>query len=230
VAITQDTVVESSETFTATLSGPTGGATLGTPAAMTVTIVDDDSADSLTATDIGDALPAGSSTQSGGVWTVVGGGTDIWGSADSFHFAHQDLNGDGEIVARVTGVQATDPWAKAGVMIRETTAANSRHALVAVTAGQGVAFQRRLTTGGGSVHTAGSLVAAPRWVRLVRQGNLFSGYESSDGVNWTLVNTHTIIMPASVRLGLGVTSHRNGTACTATFDNVRITLAPTGAG
>jgi len=385
VAITQDTGVESSETFTATVSGPTGGATLGTPAVMTVTIVDDDStgrtpenptgtipgityrfytgtwsvlpdfaalvavkegtlstfsltprtrndnfgfrfagyldvpvagtwtlattsddgsrlwigstlvvdndglhgaqersgtialqagrhaltvdffeasggeslevrwqgpgtarqiipasalrrvpsassADSLTATDIGGALPAGSSTQSGGVWTVVGGGTDIWGSADSFHFAHQNLNGDGEIVARVTGVQATHPWAKAGVMIRETTAANSRHALVAVTAGRGVAFQRRLTTGGGSVHTAGSLVAAPRWVRLVRQGNLFSGYESSDGVNWTLVSTDTIIMPASVRLGLGVTSHNNGTACTATFDNVRITLAPTGPG
>ena len=184
----------------------------------------------LTGIDIGGAIPAGGSSLSGGVWTVAGGGTDIWGSADSFRFAHQGLTGDGEIVARVTGVQATDPWAKAGVMIRETTAANSRQVLVAATSGNGVAFQRRRTTAGTSVHTAGSLTAAPRWVRLVRRGGVFSGYESGDGENWVLISSDTIPMAASVRIGLGVTSHRDGTLCTATFDSIRITSAPSGAG
>jgi hypothetical protein len=42
VAICNDIAVEPSETFTATLSGPTGGAVLGSPAAAVVTINDDD--------------------------------------------------------------------------------------------------------------------------------------------------------------------------------------------
>ncbi|MFM8470686.1 MAG: Calx-beta domain-containing protein, partial [Limisphaerales bacterium] len=42
VLILNDTAVESSETFNVTLSTPTGGATLGTPASVTVTITDDD--------------------------------------------------------------------------------------------------------------------------------------------------------------------------------------------
>ena len=32
---------------------------------------------------------------------------------------YQPLSGDGDFVARVTGLGASDPWAKAGVMIRE---------------------------------------------------------------------------------------------------------------
>ena len=44
VAIANDSGVEVAETFTATLSNPTGGATLGAPATATVTIQDDDAA------------------------------------------------------------------------------------------------------------------------------------------------------------------------------------------
>ena len=46
VATTDDTEVESAETFTMTLSSPTGGATLGTPNSATATINDNDSAPS----------------------------------------------------------------------------------------------------------------------------------------------------------------------------------------
>ena len=40
----------------------------------------------------------------------------------------QTLDGDGEIVARVTGLQNTHGWAKAGVMIREDLTGGGRHA------------------------------------------------------------------------------------------------------
>ena len=74
---------------------------------------------------------------------LIGSGADIWGRADAFHFAYQTLNGNGTIVARVAGMTKTNSWAKAGVMIRETLNPDSKHAMVAVTAGNGVAFQRR---------------------------------------------------------------------------------------
>ena len=57
-------------------------------------------------------------------------------------------------------------------------------------------------------------------MKLQRNGNLFSAYESADGVNWTLVGTDTIAMGTTVYVGLAVTSHTTGAAATCTFDNV----------
>ena len=55
--------------------------------------------------------------------------------------------------------------------------------LVASSATKGVPFQRRPVDGGASVSTSGSQSTAPRWVKLVRAGNLLTGYESPDGVD-----------------------------------------------
>lgn len=170
--------------------------------------------------DIGSVGLAGSSTQTAGAFTVQGAGADIWGTADAFHFLYQPMSGDGQIIARVTGVQHTHDWAKAGVMIRETLAAGSKQASMFVSAARGVAFQRRPTTGGTSVSTAGSLSAAPLWVKLTRAGSTFAAYESSDGATWTLVGTETIAMAGDVFVGLAVTSHTTAALATATFDSV----------
>src|SRR4030095_7720748 len=103
--------------------------------------------------DVGGAAVAGSAAYSSGVFTVKGAGVDIWNTSDQFRLVYQPLTGDGEIVAQVLSLQNTDSWAKAGVMIRETLTATSRHAFMAVTAGNGVSFQRRTTTGGSTVST-----------------------------------------------------------------------------
>ena len=65
--------------------------------------------------DIGAVSAAGSFSQSGDNFTVSGSGEDIWGSADEFHYAYLSMNGDFSIVGQITGVQHTDPWAKAGI-------------------------------------------------------------------------------------------------------------------
>jgi hypothetical protein len=157
--------------------------------------------------------------------TVRGAGADIWGTSDGFHFAYQTLTGDGEIVARVESLGATNAWAKAGVMMREALTGSSVHAFALQSATQGVAFQRRLTPGGSSSHTPGSTASAPRWVRLVRQGSTFTASESSTGTSWTVIGSQTINMPQTLYVGLAVTSHSPGVLTTAVFSNV--TIKPT---
>jgi beta-glucanase (GH16 family) len=162
-----------------------------------------------------------------GTWTVAGGGADIWGASDQFNLAAQPLAGDGSVIARVTGVQNTDPWAKAGVMLRASTAANDAFADVVATPGNGVAFEWRAVAGGqaADVHVTG--LNAPIWVQLTRVGNAFSGYYSTDGSTWTQIGTsQTIGMPTTVQAGLAVTAHNNGLLNTSTFDNVAVNATP----
>jgi hypothetical protein len=59
-------------------------------------------------------------------------------------------------------------------------------------------------------------------VKLVRVGNLITGYESANGTIWTLVGSDTFTMGTTVYIGLGVSSHVAGTNAAATFDNVSI--------
>jgi hypothetical protein len=173
-----------------------------------------------TQTDVGAVTIAGSASYSAGTMTVRASGADIWGTADAFHFVYKTLTGDGSIVARIASLQNVNSWSKAGVMIRETLDAGSKHAMMLASAAKGMAFQRRETTGGTSVNTAGSTSAPPAWVRLDRAGDTFTAYESQDGAAWTEVGTDDIAMASSVYVGLAVTSHSTSASTTAAIDNI----------
>jgi regulation of enolase protein 1 (concanavalin A-like superfamily) len=170
--------------------------------------------------DIGSPAVAGSASYSGSTFALAGAGADIWNTKDEFQFVYQPLQGDAEIVARVASQQQRDVWSKAGVMIREALTGGSRHAMMVVTSANGYSFQRRYSTDGASTSTPGPAGAAPGWVKLVREGNLFSAYQSADGQAWTLVGSDTITMASTVYVGLAVTSHNTGLTSTATFTGV----------
>jgi alpha-tubulin suppressor-like RCC1 family protein/regulation of enolase protein 1 (concanavalin A-like superfamily) len=174
--------------------------------------------------DIGVVGLAGSSAFAGasGSYTVMGAGADIGGTADAFRYVYQTLRGDGQIVARVASVQNTNASAKAGVMIRETLAAGSNMALMAVTPSSGAQFVYRTAAGGQTKTTSAAGVAAPRWVKLVRSGSTLNGYHSPDGVAWTLVKSQSITMASTVYIGLAVTSRSTAALCTSTFDGVSV--------
>jgi regulation of enolase protein 1 (concanavalin A-like superfamily) len=177
--------------------------------------------------DVGAVGAPGAASFSSGTssFTVAGAGADVWGTADAFQYAYTTLSGDGRIVARVASVQNVAAWTKAGVMIRASLDPGSAHAFMLISAGKGLAFQRRASTGGVSVSTAGGVFAAPRWVRLDRLATTISAYQSADGVNWTLVATDTIPLATQVDIGLAVSSHTIAATATAIFDNVTITSA-----
>jgi len=174
--------------------------------------------------DVGHPAKPGSLTcEAMNSYTVTASGNDIWGRADHFHWAWQVLAGDCEITARVTRIDDTDPWAKAGIMIRETLNSDSKNAYIAVSSGNGATFQNRTDDGGetqSSIHGEG--VKAPYWVKLVRKDDRFTGFSSPDGKEWTEVGNTSVNMPGEVYLGLAVTSHHDGTLCTAIFDRTTV--------
>jgi regulation of enolase protein 1 (concanavalin A-like superfamily) len=177
-------------------------------------------------TDIGSPAIAGSTAYSGGAYTIKAAGRDIWDTADQFRFVYQPLEGDGEIIARVRSLTNVDAWAKAGVMIRESLTAGSRHATAVISGGRGFAFRRRLETDDYSVHTSGGPGRPPGWLRVVRSGDLFTAYRSADGVTWTKIGSDTIAMGSTVYAGLAVTSHNEAALTTAVIDSVSITGSP----
>jgi hypothetical protein len=174
--------------------------------------------------DVGSVGLAGSTLLTDGLYTVTASGADIGGTADAFHFVDQQLAGDGEIIAEVTGIDNTDPLAKAGVMIRQGLGADAPNVFVAVTPSSGIVFQDRLTTGGTTQTTTDAGFTAPYWVRLVRSGDVFTAYRSDDGSTWVQIgNPVTVVMTGDVFIGLAATAHNNTVINTSTFENVTVT-------
>ncbi|MEJ7655393.1 MAG: hypothetical protein WKH64_19695, partial [Chloroflexia bacterium] len=138
---------------------------------------------------------------------------------------YQPLVGDGQIVARVTGVENTNEHAKAGVMIRESLAPDAKHATMVVTPVDGVQFLRRYETGGLTTPTNPRINKGvlPYWVKLVRKGNELSGCESIDGTNWTPTGTDTVNLGGHTYIGIVASSHQKMVAGTSTLDHIAVT-------
>lgn len=132
--------------------------------------------------------------------------------SDQKTFVRRTLSGDGSITARLTSMvgkypagdgspeadgeqRLTDgvlPWSKAGILVKDGTAAGSAYAAVLATGAHGVRMQYDYT--GDLAGLPGPVTAAaPRWLRLTRVGDTLTGYDSVDGGSWTRIG--------SVRLG-----------------------------
>jgi hypothetical protein len=186
----------------------------------------------------------GSATLSCRRFTILGAGHDIWEDNDGFHFVYQPLPKRAlTLSARVLSMTRSSPWAKAGIMIRESLAPGAPNAFVAVTPDNGVVFQYRTATKANSapvVDTGAPFGASPAdgghvWLRLVSvsgAGNAitFSGFASLDGTTWqSLGPSQTLDVGAGALFGLAVTSHSDGVAaggdgldelCVALIDKV----------
>ena len=172
--------------------------------------------------DIDNPTPAGSASYANGVYTVAGGGNDIWqtpyGNLDQFHYVSQPLSGNGSIVARITSQTNTSPWAKAGIMIKQSAAADAPYALLAVTPTNGTVFQTGFTSS-----TGGGTLALPVWLKLTLNGSTVTAYQSTNGTTWTQVGSTNLTLTSPVTVGLFSAAHNAGALSTATFDNVTVT-------
>ncbi|MDX3520179.1 ABC transporter permease subunit [Streptomyces scabiei] len=137
---------------------------------------------------------------------------------DSFFFVHRTLTGDGTLTVALrslTGVADTgtgrtvpgaQPWAKAGIIVKESLAQGSPYAAVLATGGHGVRMQYDYTQdrAGPSGRVSEE---SPRWLRLVRSGERLTGYASLDGSRWREVGHVRLTgLARTVQAGLFATS------------------------
>ncbi|WP_151478327.1 ABC transporter permease subunit [Streptomyces albicerus] len=185
------------------------------------------------------ALLAGvSSNQKGSPPVPIGpGGEPV---TDSFYFVHQPLAGNGSITVSVPALRSSIPtgpadlrpgivpWAKAGLIIKQSTRQGSPYAAIMVTGSHGVRMQDNY------VHDTAGLpgsvsAASVRRLRLDRSGDAITGYASADGRHWTKVGTvHVRGLGPTAQGGLFVASppsvHGMGTrgsVSTAVFEDLR---------
>ena len=183
----------------------------------------------LTPQDIGNpALPGSSLSVSGGK-DVTAAGSDIGNTSDQFHLEYQLRSGDFDVKVRVAGLVASDAWAKAGLMARETLDAAGRFAAsLATPSVSGCLFEYR-DPAGGSANTAGTFPAnyPNTWLRLQRIGNQFTSYAGYDGTVWTQLGSAYIAMSNTVFFGFAVTSHNPNQTTVAQFRDFQNVTAAT---
>ena len=144
---------------------------------------------------------------------------------DVFYFAHQPVTGNGTITVQMTsltgqfivgtsngGFQTApgglQPWSKAGIIIKQNTSQGSAYAAMMVTGSNGVRMQWDDVNdtpglGKGAGEAGGVSASSPRWLRLARDGDTISGYDSADGTHWTLAGTATLPgLTSTVQAGL----------------------------
>src|SRR5690606_12343432 len=86
-----------------------------------------------TSVDIGTSH-SGTTSEESGVITVTGSGARLWSDTDSFRYVYLgQLTGDQEIVAKVDSISPMSGSARVGIMIRQSTSANSNYQGIMVT-------------------------------------------------------------------------------------------------
>lgn len=174
-------------------------------------------------TDIGDPTGSGSVCYDpqNPTFEVTGYGKDIFGSSDQFTFVHKQLCGDGVIQANISSMTSTNDYALAGVMMRQNTHSHQRYAALLATPDQGIIYQTRLKPNGYTLYEAHE-GHPPAWVKLVRIGNMISGYISKDAEEWELSCEIEVKVGQCYEVGLAVSAYSDSESNTALFDNVEV--------
>ncbi len=183
-----------------------------------------------TDTDVGAPGTAGSASYFNGIFTLKGAGNMSASSKlDNFNYCYctKTLDVNCEIKARVLSQQSQNSLAKAGIMIRKDTGDSLQYVYAYFTSGKNANFLKRVKENtNSSVNIAGGVATSPYWLKLVKSGNRYMPYKSSDGATWKQIGAsyHIVDMGNNVLVGFAVNSHDKTKLSSADFDNFSISL------
>ncbi len=162
------------------------------------------------------------------IYTVSGGGENMWAAADHFHYVYKKVSGDINITATVNFVGTTpatgapDPHRKACLVIRQTLESDAVYADAAVH-GDGLTSLQWRDAKGAVTHEVQSNAVGPRRVRLEKRGNYVSMSIAAAGEELHPAGgAAKIELTGDFYIGLAVSAHNTARIEKATFSNVEI--------
>jgi len=158
------------------------------------------------------------------LFTLDGSGESKDLSEDHSDLLTVSTSGDMELTARILQLQRNvSSDAFGGIVIRSSLDPGAATIFLGLTPNRKVTCRYRSTEGGDLVSTEGTTEEKPVWVKLVRQGNLFTAFSSADGIDWFQEFTPVEIpMSGSLEVGLFATSNNRDFLAAALFDQVEI--------
>jgi hypothetical protein len=194
--------------------------------------------------DIGAVGGYGVTTHIAGAYEILASGSDIWGNADQFHYAYNEVSGNVRFELSPWWETAPDYWSKIEAMIRLNTTPGSVHysqmvrrenvdTTVAplVRPDDYTSLQWRETQDGGSGESGGPQPGLDP-VRIGVQRVVSNGYQVVQGLTdygsgWEAISTRLLPgLPDDILLGAAVTSHNNWALARAIITDVAYTQDP----
>ncbi|HEX4006245.1 MAG TPA: hypothetical protein VHX60_08725 [Acidobacteriaceae bacterium] len=156
------------------------------------------------------------------VYTLMGGGADMWGAADAFHFAWQRVSGDATLTASEHFPAGTHPPNEKAVLIfRQSLDPDARYADVAMHADGHITLQWRDVRGGATDDTVapehGSVT-----LRIERHDDMYVAYASQADGQMDKFASVVVALQDPVYVGLGVCAHDAQGVATVTFSDVTL--------
>lgn len=114
-------------------------------------------------------------------------GNDMWSTHDNFSYYCAQAKGAGTYTCQVATLAPTDGWAKAGIMLRQTTDSDSTDLYFVTSVGNGASLQYRATKTGQAAGgpTVDPLAAYPIWLQMkYTPGKQLDLATSTDGKAW----------------------------------------------
>jgi TolB protein len=183
--------------------------------------------------DVGKPSKAGSATfdEAAKTYKVSGGGTNMWGATDAFHFVYKKVSAaDVVLTADVTfPTPGGDPHRKACLIFRQTLDADSAYVDAALH-GDGLTSLQYREAKGGRTSEVQANVKAPRRLRLEKRGQDVSLWLAGEGREWKRSGASIRVkLDEPFYVGLAVCAHDDKAIEQAVFANVDLTTAPAAA-
>lgn len=173
---------------------------------------------------------ASSVNYSNGTFTLDAGDMDFWTEKDRGAIVYHTFSGNGYILAKVNAFSNAHGFSMAGVMMRETLDDGAKMASMLMVSDPGPVVRDRVETDGNVNQKPFPKTGekAPYWVRMKREGNLFTGAISADGVSWQDIRSITIDMNDDIYVALAATTHTNEENGIYSFTNVEVQSSEAG--
>jgi TolB protein len=178
--------------------------------------------------DVGDNPRPGSASYdaASGEYRIIGGGANMWGPVDAFHYVWKRTTGNFAITADVHFIgKGVEDHRKAVLAVRQSLEANAAYADVALHGDGLTALQFRPIPGADTSEVRSSIIAPIR-VRIERRGAQFLMSVGKPGEALVASVPATVSLEGPVYIGIGVCSHDAQGLETAVFSNVSIQELP----